>query len=212
MSSPPPEAPPPPEKLRLKVVDGNAAGTLIEVEDELVIGREADGHGALASDVEISRRHARIASEADGSFVIEDLESTNGTYVNGRRLEGTATLETGDRIELGASALVVQFSNLQPTPTDSGTIAPAPREAEPAEPTPPEQEAPPANETEPVAPEPEPVAPEPEPVAPEPQVAVPPSFAIRIEVDLEGGKAVVSLDEASDEVSLVYEDGRWRLS
>ena len=61
------DAPPTePEKLRLKVVSGNAAGTLIEVEQELVIGREADGHGALASDVEISRRHARIASEAGG--------------------------------------------------------------------------------------------------------------------------------------------------
>jgi len=198
MSSPPPEAPPPAEKLRLKVVDGNAAGTLIEVEDELVIGREADGHGALASDVEISRRHARIAGEADGSFVIEDLESTNGTYLNGRRLQGTATLQTGDRIEVGASALVVQFSNLQPTPTDSGTIAPAPREAEPADPGPPEQGAPPTSGT--------------DPVDPGRPAVLPPAFAIRIEVDLEGGKAVVSLDEASDQVTLLFEDGRWRLS
>ena len=39
-----------------------------------------------------------------------------------------------------------------------------------------------------------------------------PPFAIRIEVDPENGKATVSLDESSDQVNLVYEDGRWRLS
>lgn len=199
MSSPPPEAPPPPGKLRLKVVEGNAAGTVIEVEEEFVIGRQAEGDGTLASDVEISRQHARVSAESDGRFGIEDLGSTNGTYVNGRRLQGTTTLETGDRIEVGASALVVQFSNLQPTPTGSGTIAPPPGDAElGAEPTSPEVQAPPGSETDPA-----------ELGRPAP---LPPSFAIRIEVDLENGKAAVSLDEASDEVNLVYEDGRWRLS
>ncbi len=102
------------------------------VEDELVIGRQAEGDGALASDVEISRQHARISAETEGRFGIEDLGSTNGTYVNGRRLDGRVTLETGDRITLGASALVVQLSSLQPTPTTSDTIAPAPGTGPPA--------------------------------------------------------------------------------
>ena len=110
-SPPPPEAAPRREKLRLKVVEGNAAGTVIEVEDELVIGRLTEGDGTLASDVEISRRHARISADSNGSFGIEDLGSTNGTYVNGRRLEGRAILEAGDRIALGASALVVQVGS-----------------------------------------------------------------------------------------------------
>ena len=191
---------PEPEKLRLKVVGGNAAGTLIEVEQELVIGREADGHGALASDVEISRQHARIASEADGSYVIEDLGSTNGTYVNGRRVEGATALQTGDRIELGASALVVQFSNLQPTPPGSGTIEAPSLDAE----SPPLADEPPAE-----APLTEEQGPSQEAEAPP---APPPRVAIRVDVDFEARRAVVSLDEDSDRVELAYEDGRWRLS
>ena len=184
-ATPPPEPDEERDKLRLKVVDGNAAGTVIEVEEELLIGREIEGHGALASDIEISRRHARIASEGGGAFAIEDLGSTNGTYVNGRRLQGKATLGTGDRIEVGMSALVVQVGNLQPTPTASGTIAPPPGDADL-----PTEERPPAR-------------------AP----GRPASFAVRIDVNIEAGRATVSLDEASDEVNLVLEeDGRWRLS
>jgi len=198
MSSPPPGGPPAPEKMRLKVVEGNAAGMVIEVEEEFVIGRQAEGDGTLASDVEISRQHARVAPDNDGRFAIEDLGSTNGTFINGRRLAGRTTLETGDRIEVGASALVVQVGNLQPTPTASGTIAPPPRDAEPEpgpEPEPPAEAPPPETELA-------------EPGTPE---SAPASLALRIEVDFQAGTAAVSLDEGSDEVKFVSEDGRWRL-
>ena len=196
------------EKLRLKVVAGNATGTVIEVDRELEIGRQAGGEGTLAEDIEISRRHARIAGDDDGRFVIEDLGSTNGTFVNGRRVEGPTILETGDRIELGASALVVQVSTTQATPPSSDTTAPTPAgavETEAAAPPPP-------------APAPvEPSAAEPptEPSEPEPELSppvAPPPFALRIEVDPAVGTATVSLDEGSDEVDLVYEDGRWRIA
>ena len=223
------------EKLRLKVVEGNAAGEVIVVETELVIGRQAEGDGALASDVEISRQHARISAETGGRFGIEDLGSTNGTYVNGRRLEGRVTLETGDRITLGASALVVQVGSLQPTPTTSGTIAPAPGAGPPATDAPPpwsEEAPPPLSEeappplsggpplTEEEAPPPlsggPPLteeAPLPAPgAAPGQSEPAPASFALRIEVDPGAGQATVSLDDSSDEVRLVYEDGRWRIA
>ena len=176
------------EKLRLKVVAGNAVGTLIEVEEELTIGRLVEGEGSLANDIEISREHARIAHESAGSFLIEDLGSTNGTFVNGRRLDRPVTLETGDRIELGASALVVQVSSVQPTPPSSDTMAQPPGDGPPE-------------------PEPEPVA-EPEDAAAAPGAPAP--FALRIEVDPAAGQASVSLDESSDEVRLVHEGGRWR--
>ncbi len=185
-------SPPSHDKLRLKVVEGNAAGTVIEVEEELVIGRQAEGDGALGSDVEISRQHARLSAESDGRFGIEDLGSTNGTYVNGRRLEGRATLEPGDRIMLGASALVVQVGSLQPTPTASKTIAPPPGAGQP-----PTEEGPlPATSD----------AGEPGPAPPDTS-----SFALRIEVDLDAGQVTVALDDTSDEVRLVRQDGRWRL-
>lgn len=190
MSSSPPEASP--QKLRLKVVGGNAAGMVIEVQEELVIGRQAGGDGSLGSDIEISRQHARVYSDSDGRFGIEDLGSTNGTFINGRLLEGRATLEAGDRIEVGASALVVQVGSLQPTPTTSDTIAPPPGAGQ----SPTEEHALPT-----AAP-----ADEPEPAPP-----VTASFALRIEVDLGAGVATVSLDDTADEVRLVHEDGRWRI-
>ena len=212
------------DKLRLKVVEGNAAGEVIVVEEELVIGRQAEGDGALASDVEISRQHARISSETGGRFGIEDLGSTNGTFINGRRLDGRVTLETGDRITLGASALVVQVGSLQPTPTTSDTIAPppgaGPLETEEAPPLteeapPPLSEGPPFTEEAPPplsgGPPLTEEAPLPAPGEPDPAPPVPASFALRIEVDLGAGQATVSLDDSSDEVRLSYEDGRWRI-
>jgi predicted component of type VI protein secretion system len=203
------------EKLRLKVVAGNATGSLIEVERELEIGRQAGGEGTLAEDIEISRRHARISGDPDGRCVIEDLGSTNGTFVNGRRVEQPTILETGDRIELGASALVVQVSTTQPTPPSSDTIAPSPSAVatEPGA----DAQPPPEPEADVPAPEPE-AAPAPEESVPGAQMsapaqapAAPAPFALRIEVDPAAGRATVSLDESSDDVELVYEDGRWRM-
>jgi pSer/pThr/pTyr-binding forkhead associated (FHA) protein len=98
-----------PAPLRLKVTAGNAQGTEIQVDDEFVIGRLADCVGRLAADVEISRRHARIAL-VDGDYVIEDLGSTNGTFVNGARLSGPEILSVGDKVEVGGTTLVVQVS------------------------------------------------------------------------------------------------------
>src|SRR5690348_11189195 len=80
----------------------------ILVEDELVIGREADGAGQLAEDDEISRLHARVQLAGSGSCTIEDLGSTNGTFVNGRRISAPQTLSEGDTIALGGTSLEVR--------------------------------------------------------------------------------------------------------
>ena len=228
------------EKLRLKIVSGNAAGDTVEVEDEFIIGRQAEGAGSLRNDIEISRRHARISAEPDGSFVVEDLGSTNGTYVNGRRVDAPLRLEVGDRIEVGSSALVVQVGAIQPTPASSDTVAPtsgagqateiaaeeAPEAAEeppaPAEEAAAEPPGEPEPPTEPEAPaEPVPAADEPIAVIEEaaaggeaaPQAGAPalPPLSLRIEVDAVAGTATVALDEGGDRVSLVHSGGRWRL-
>ena len=54
------------QPVRLEVVAGRAEGMSILVEDELVIGRQADGAGRLADDDEISRSHARVTLDASG--------------------------------------------------------------------------------------------------------------------------------------------------
>ncbi len=92
---------------RLDVVGGNAAGMSIYVEGELVIGRHAEGPGRLADDEEISREHARLTCDPNGLCAIEDLGSTNGTFVNGLRISAPQTLSEGDTVEIGGTALVV---------------------------------------------------------------------------------------------------------
>ena len=196
---------------------GNATGTKIQVVDELVIGRHAEGVGRLADDAEISRHHARIFRSGTG-FLVEDLGSTNGTHVNGRRIEQPEPLGVGDEIEVGGTRMIVQFSASTPAATPApaqdtppATQAPPPTAKPPAEPQapaePPTAEAPP----EPQAPaQPEP--PEPRaPAQPEPPPAAPPRVSLHIELDLAAGEARVALDEGSDAVRLVFEDGRWQI-
>jgi hypothetical protein len=68
------------------------------------LGRESSNDIVIA-DYEVSRRHARILHKDDG-YSIEDLGSTNGTFVNGYRLAGQAQLFHGDTIELGQSVSI----------------------------------------------------------------------------------------------------------
>jgi predicted component of type VI protein secretion system len=93
---------------RFEVVAGRAIGMSILLDDELLIGRHADGAGRLADDDEISRSHARISLDRSGFCALEDLGSTNGTFVNGLRIAGPQTLSVGDTIELGGTTLVVR--------------------------------------------------------------------------------------------------------
>jgi hypothetical protein len=67
----------------------------------VTIGREPI-NDIVMNDPEVSRRHTRI-SFRDGGFMAEDLGSTNGTFVNGRRLAGATPLHHGDIIDLGDS-------------------------------------------------------------------------------------------------------------
>ncbi|MEM9458588.1 MAG: FHA domain-containing protein, partial [Myxococcota bacterium] len=65
---------------------GPDAGKRVVVGDGVIIGRDVDGRG-LIIDEGVSRRHMRVSRQADGSHLVEDLGSRNGTYVNGQRIE-----------------------------------------------------------------------------------------------------------------------------
>jgi pSer/pThr/pTyr-binding forkhead associated (FHA) protein len=67
-------------------------------------GRQAD---VVLNDPNVSRKHAEIRPRG-GSWVVSDLGSTNGSQLNGRRIDGPEVLRPGDEIELGAS--VITFS------------------------------------------------------------------------------------------------------
>lgn len=70
-------------------------------EHTVTIGREPI-NDIVMNDPEVSRRHTRI-SYRDGQFLAEDLGSTNGTFINGRRLTGPSPLFHGDIVDLGDS-------------------------------------------------------------------------------------------------------------
>src|SRR5271154_1395485 len=108
---------------RLRVLAGAASGTEIAVSHELVIGREEQGAGNLRGDREISRRHARLSINEAGVLLVEDLGSTNGTFVNDRRLTAQRVLRAGDRVRVGASTIEVLVGER----ADAGATRPRPR-------------------------------------------------------------------------------------
>ena len=65
-----------------------------------IVGRSRECDVVL-SDSNVSRRHARIGLAADGAWTIEDLGSTNGVHVNGRRVTEPTALRAGDRLDIG---------------------------------------------------------------------------------------------------------------
>ena len=92
---------------RLKVVEpADRRGTVYEVEDEVKIGRAGTNHISLADDSYASQLHARLFRR-DGSLFIEDLGSTNGTFLNRKKLTGPVSLRRGDRIQIGHTVLEV---------------------------------------------------------------------------------------------------------
>lgn len=58
----------------------------------------------------VSRVHCRLTALADGTLELRDLDSTNGTFVNGRRIE-SARLESGDRMRIGRVELIAWKEN-----------------------------------------------------------------------------------------------------
>ena len=95
----------------LRIVSGTAPGTMIPVGAEpFVIGRGEAGMGMLDGDPELSREHAKV-SKVDGRVVVEDLGSTNGTWVNGNRIAAPTVLGPGDSLYVGTTGLqLIEFA------------------------------------------------------------------------------------------------------
>ena len=85
--------------LILEIVEGDDAGRQTPLEGSIEIGREGST-GLAIDDEQASRRHARVTAQGDQATV-EDLGSTNGTYLNGQPIEGQRTLRPGDKLRVG---------------------------------------------------------------------------------------------------------------
>ncbi len=97
---------------RITIVSGPNAGNVIELRGSTTLGRDpASCQVVLSGDESVSRQHATISPRADGSWIIRDLGSANGTWiVRGRerqRVVGEHVLREGEQIDLGNTRVVV---------------------------------------------------------------------------------------------------------
>jgi DNA-binding beta-propeller fold protein YncE len=90
---------------------------------EFAVGRGEEGLGSLGGDPEISREHARFRVQDTGQVIVEDLGSTNGTHVNGRRITGPRLLAPGDTLKLGETTIAFEA----PRPTEPARAQPTVR-------------------------------------------------------------------------------------
>jgi FHA domain len=88
-------------------------GRRVEAIADVVIGRE--GCDVVLADPEVSRRHALVRVVAGGGVAIEDLGSTNGTFVNERRVEGVVALRDGDSVRFGNTVWRLRAPAAPPT-------------------------------------------------------------------------------------------------
>src|SRR3954462_3787920 len=91
--------------MQLTIKSGPGAGRTVEVEGtEFTIGREA-GVALVLADGKASRRHAALRVLPDGRATLYDLGSSNGTFVNGQRVQ-SVLLQGGEQIQIGDTVLV----------------------------------------------------------------------------------------------------------
>ncbi len=83
---------------------------VLQAHGEFIVGRD-EGCALRLVDASVSRRHAKIATSADGSITVLDLGSTNGTAVNGQPVS-SAEIRTGDAVEFGAVSLKLDLLSL----------------------------------------------------------------------------------------------------
>ena len=177
--------------------------------------------GRLADDDEISRSHARISLDRSGFCAIEDLGSTNGTFVNGLRVTGPQTLSVGDTIEVGGTTLVVRELPIPATERSLKAVPPQPTVTPPAE----------TGGGDPVR---EPGDPARVAGAPGPSSAArragisarvrpadrapnrgqararPASLSLRLHIDFAARTATVAVDDGSDPLQLEFDGDAWR--
>lgn len=94
---------------RLVWLDRSAAAVPLYRSIPLTIGRDAANQLCLAQEAGLSRHHAELRPGAAGQWLVCDLGSSNGTYVEGERLSGCRLLAPGDRIRLGRRGPWLQF-------------------------------------------------------------------------------------------------------
>lgn len=91
------------KEMFLEVIEGKDKGKRVRLEiGEHILGRNPEG--ISLKDMDVSRNHARILVSENSKAILADIESTNGTFVNGKKIEETQ-LKKGDEIRIGNTVL-----------------------------------------------------------------------------------------------------------
>src|SRR5512145_2382908 len=112
------------ERFRLVVRRGPQPNQVYDLNKDIItLGRDITNDITI-NDPEVSRHHMRLTRGA-GGFTLEDLGSTNGTFVNGQRLTGAKPLNNGDMIGLGETVtLGYEMVRPQPAAGQEAGVAP----------------------------------------------------------------------------------------
>ena len=114
----PPRSDAAPSRWRLRVLNGPARGATCELEGRVAIGRASSSDLQLVEQ-EVSRQHARIVEDAHGGHVLEDLRSSNGTFLDGERIVRQA-LQPHCVVTIGQTELVYEPAAATETMTPPG--------------------------------------------------------------------------------------------
>jgi len=125
----------------LTIRSGDRAGERVEVTAERFVAGREEGCDLVLAAEKASRRHAAFERFPDGRYAVRDLGSTNGTFVDGKRIAGPVVLEGGEEIRIGDAVLAFSLTEpglAPPTvaagapPTIAAEIVPVPPAAGPA--------------------------------------------------------------------------------
>jgi pSer/pThr/pTyr-binding forkhead associated (FHA) protein len=93
--------------VTLEIIEGPGAGRTVIVSGPVVVGRDPTVEVTL-DDERISRRHVRLSPSGQAAVTVEDLGSSNGTFVNNNPVTGSATVRSGDELLIGVSVLTIR--------------------------------------------------------------------------------------------------------
>ena len=111
----------------LSIRSGEQTGRVVEVNtDRFIIGRDDDADLQLP-DEKLSRKHASITRHGEGRMTLQDLGSTNGTFLDDQRITKPYDLTGGEQIRVGDTNLVVSAQQPSGTPTEIGVMPSAAR-------------------------------------------------------------------------------------
>jgi hypothetical protein len=171
------------DSYRLVVRRGPQPNQVYELKDEVInLGRDITNN-IVINDREVSRHHLRLMRGAEG-YTIEDLGSTNGTFINGKRVTGATPLKNGDMIGLGETVTLgyeLMRAGMSPAANPAPPARPYQPAPTPATPAPeqavfptPQPQPPAASPYQPQPSQPDPYAPQYQP--PQPQYAPQPQY------------------------------------